>query len=54
MMEKYGANVEKYEVIEPTPGVKDEYKVVANDMTQEEAIRAAAQYKDAIVRPSRT
>lgn len=50
-LEKYGAEIKKYEVLEIIPFQPDDKKVVAQDLTLEEANDLAAKNKNYMIRP---
>lgn len=51
MMEKYGAEVQKYEVLEVTPYQPDDKKVVASGLSMDEAIDMADKNKNYMIMP---
>ena len=53
MMEKYGADVQTYEVVQSIPGTPDDFKVVGSNLSLDEAKKVAATYKNSIVRPGK-
>lgn len=53
MMEKYGAEVERYEVTEVIPFQPDGKEVVASDLTMEEALETVEKNKNYVITPMR-
>lgn len=51
MMEKYGAEIKKYEVFEITPSQPDDRKLVGTDLTLDDANDLAEKNKNYIVYP---
>lgn len=53
MMEKYGAEVETYEVLKVVPFQPEEKEVIASNLTMDEAMKVADEGKDRVIVPSR-
>lgn len=53
MMEKYGAEVQRYEVLEVIPFAPDDKRVVAENLTLDEAKEIAAKETNYMIRPSK-
>ena len=50
-VEKYGAEIKKYEVVEVIPFQPDDKKVIASDLTMEEALKLVEENKHYMILP---